>query len=388
MAHNLQLCRELVSKAVDAGAKALFLPEATDYIASSAEESSALAQPLRTSLFVQGIREEARKSRLGISVGVHEPGEEPFGSTDSAVENAIGGPRSAKDSTGNENSSAASTQAEASKLKKVKNTLIWIDQAGTVTNEYNKLHLFDVDIEGGPVIRESRSTEKGAKILPPYRTPIGQVGSLICFDLRFPQPSISLSHQGATTLLYPSAFSIPTGRAGHWDTLLKARAIESQCFVIAAAQAGHHNDKRASYGGSMIIGPWGDVKAKLPVFEENNADEQQHGNAWPSIAVADIDVQEVESVRQRMPLLPRIYFEVISPPEKTHVAFKISTMLLREPIDPFDTIGDIARTMIRSARNPFLSTVASVTALPTPTRETVIRSPSRNGLLVCTRKQR
>ena len=102
--------------------------------------------------------------------------------------------------------------------------------------------------------------EEGTQILPPFDTPLGRVGLTICFDLRFPEISLALKRQNAEIITYPSAFTIPTGRA-HWETLLRARAIETESYVIAAAQVGQHNEKRASYGHSLIVSPWGEIVA-------------------------------------------------------------------------------------------------------------------------------
>ncbi|KAL4787249.1 carbon-nitrogen hydrolase [Aspergillus varians] len=257
---NLAQCRILVRKAVEAGAKALFLPEAADYIASSPVESISLARSVQDSEFVLGLQSEARDSDLHINVGIHEP--------------AANG--------------------------RVKNTLIWIDNKGDITQRYQKVHLFDVDIKGGPVLKESLSVEKGTEILPPFDTVLGRVGLSICFDLRFPEISLALKRQNAQIITYPSAFTVPTGKA-HWETLLRARAIEAQSYVIAAAQAGPHNEKRRSYGHSMIVNPWGEILAQL-------GDEYEE----PQIAVADIDLDLLAKVRSEMPLLRRtdIYPEI------------------------------------------------------------------------------
>lgn len=159
------------------------------------------------------------------------------------------------------------------------------------------------------------------EILPPFETPLGLVGLCICFDvslskalvlscqrdsyllssqLRFPEISLALKRQNAQIITYPSAFTVPTGNA-HWESLLRARAIETQSYVIAAAQVGLHNGKRRSYGHSMIVNPWGEVVAQLGgEFEE------------PEIATADIDLDLLSKVRREMPLLRRtdIYPEV------------------------------------------------------------------------------
>ncbi|KAI9656833.1 MAG: Carbon-nitrogen hydrolase [Bathelium mastoideum] len=240
---------------------AVFLPEASDYIAGSAAETVSLVKPVQESEFVLGIQEEARRTKLPINVGVHEP--------------ANGG-------------------------KRVKNTLLWIDEAGEIVQRYQKLHLFDVEIENGPIIRESDSVEPGSSILPPFDTAVGRVGLTICFDLRFPEISLALKRQNAQIITFPSAFTVPTGIA-HWKPLLRARAIETQAYMLAAAQVGHHNQKRVSYGHSMIVSPWGEVLAELGGEDKG-----------PEIITADINLADVQRIKKEMPLLRRtdVYPEV------------------------------------------------------------------------------
>lgn len=175
-------------------------------------------------------------------------------------------------------------------------TLIWIDEKGEITQRYQKLHLFDVDIEGGPVLRESNSVEPGSSVLPPLRTSLGLVGLMICFDLRFPALSSRIRDLGAQILTFPSAFTVPTGKV-HWETLLRSRAIETQSYVIAAAQVGAHNAHRTSFGHSMIVDPWGKVIAEAGGVEE------WHGE--PNIRVGEIDLDWLDKVRREMPLRPR-----------------------------------------------------------------------------------
>ena len=181
----------------------------------------------------------------------------------------------------------------------MKNTSIWIDEKGEITQRYQKLHLFDVEIEGGPVLRESNSVEPGTSILSPFPTPLGQMGLMICFDLRFPALSARVRDLGAQVLTYPSAFTAPTGKA-HWETLLRARAIETQSFVVAAAQVGRHNGKRVSYGHSMIIDSWGKVLCELGGVEEWDGSGKE-----PVIGIGELDFADLERVRREMPLHPR-----------------------------------------------------------------------------------
>jgi predicted amidohydrolase len=183
----------------------------------------------------------------------------------------------------------------------MKNTLLWIDEHGKITQRYQKLHLFDLEIPGGPVMKESNIIEPGNEILPPFDTVVGRIGAMICFDLRFPEISLSLKRQKADILLYPSAFTVETGKA-HWLSLLRARAIECECFVIAAAQVGAHNPKRTSYGHSIVISPWGEVMAELGGEKKDE----------PEVMLVEIDLGQCREMRQRLPLLRRtdVYPEV------------------------------------------------------------------------------
>lgn len=160
--------------------------------------------------------------------------------------------------------------------------------------------MFDMDMtpSGGVKMQESAMTEPGNAVTAPFDSPVGKLGMAICFDLRFPDIALALRRKGAQVILYPSAFAPDTGKV-HWLPLLQARAIETQCYVVAAAQVGPHNAKRSSYGHSVIISPWGEVVAKLGGKE----DMEQKGEGWePEIIVADIDLDRVEEVRKSMPL--------------------------------------------------------------------------------------
>jgi predicted amidohydrolase len=268
LTQNLTQAQILCRKAHEAGAAALFLPEAADYIATSG--GLKLCKPVQTSEFVLGLQASAKRYQLPISVGVHEPADG----------------------------------------EKVKNTLLWINEAGEITQRYQKLHLFDVDIKNGPSLKESNGVERGSTIIDPFSTPLGKLGMQICFDMRFPEPAQALRNRGAQVLLYPSAFTTPTGKAGHWEILLRARAIESQSYVIAAAQVGVHDEdgKRRSYGHSMIIDPWGEIVAELGGDEGEDGTWEGEGE----IAVAEIDEGYVEKIRKEVPLLRRtdVYPEI------------------------------------------------------------------------------
>ena len=162
-----------------------------------------------------------------------------------------------------------------------------IDDRGAVRASYDKLHLFDVDLPTGERWRESAAYAPGGAAAV-VDTPVGSLGLSICYDLRFPALYQALSGAGATLLAVPSAFTRPTGGA-HWETLLRARAIENACFVVAAAHTGLHGDGRATWGRSLAVDPWGAVLLDM-------------GDA-PGVAVVDLDMGRVDEVRARLPVL-------------------------------------------------------------------------------------
>ena len=159
---------------------------------------------------------------------------------------------------------------------------------GNVVARYDKIHMFDVDLPGGESWKESKIYAPGERAVV-VRADIGQIGLSICYDVRFPQLYRALSQNGAEVLCVPAAFTAQTGRA-HWKTLLTARAIENGAFVVAPAQGGVHEDGRATWGHSVIIGPWGDA------LGEADNDE-------PGVIVANINLAEAREARQRIPNL-------------------------------------------------------------------------------------
>ena len=132
-------------------------------------------------------------------------------------------------------------------------------------------------------------------INPPIDSPVGALALAICYDLRFPQLSTKQRLNGAQVLTYPSAFTVPTGKA-HWEVMLRARAIENQCWVVAAAQSGAHNAKRASYGHSMVVDPWGEVMLDM-------GDEI-------GLGIVDIDPAKCDRIRQSMPVVDHVKFDL------------------------------------------------------------------------------
>ncbi len=162
-----------------------------------------------------------------------------------------------------------------------------IDSAGGLAASYDKIHLFDVDLPGGERYRESSTYAPGGRAVV-TATPLGGLGLTICYDLRFPGLHAALAMAGADVIAVPAAFTRPTGRA-HWEVLLRARAIETGCFVVAAAQTGEHDDGRATYGHSLVVAPWGEVLLDM-------------GEAVGE-AVLDIDLSLVAEARLRVPNL-------------------------------------------------------------------------------------
>lgn len=149
-------------------------------------------------------------------------------------------------------------------------------------------------------MKESNTTFTGTEIVPPFNSSVGLVGSQICFDLRFPEPAIRLKRLGAKILVYPSAFTVPTGKMGHWEILLRARAIETECYVVAAAQCGRHNGKRVSYGDSLVVDPRGQIVTRASKVEDQ--DDEKEGGREPELLVFEIDEGLVEKARESIPL--------------------------------------------------------------------------------------
>ncbi|MDP1625616.1 carbon-nitrogen hydrolase family protein [Parvibaculum sp.] len=172
--------------------------------------------------------------------------------------------------------------------RKLANRSFLISPEGAVTARYDKIHMFDVDLAGGESYRESKNFEPGREAVI-ADLPWGRLGLSVCYDLRFPQLYRTLAQAGADFLTVPAAFTRQTG-AAHWHTLLKARAIETGCFVFAPAQGGRHECGRETYGHSLVIAPWGEIIAE--------ADHDE-----PGIVLAEIDTTRIGEARQRVPSL-------------------------------------------------------------------------------------
>ena len=163
-----------------------------------------------------------------------------------------------------------------------------IDPRGEIRARYDKIHLFDVDLPTGESWRESNTYRHGQEAVVVTGTPVGTLGLAICYDLRFPALFARLAEANADVIAVPAAFTVPTGKA-HWEVLLRARAIEAGLFVVAAAQSGHHEDGRTTYGHSLVIDPWGEVLLDM--------------GDGAGVKVAEIDLKRITDVRSRVPAI-------------------------------------------------------------------------------------
>jgi len=171
--------------------------------------------------------------------------------------------------------------------ERIVNRSFLLDTQGEIVARYDKLHMFDIELSSGEFYRESDIIAPGDKAVL-ATTPWGKLGMSICYDLRFAALYRTLAQNGAQFITIPAAFTQTTGKA-HWHTLVRARAIETACYVIAPNQCGHHVDKRKSWGHSLIVDPWGEILAD--------------GGAEPGIIYADIDLSKVDKARSMIPAL-------------------------------------------------------------------------------------
>ncbi|XP_060659338.1 nitrilase and fragile histidine triad fusion protein NitFhit [Drosophila nasuta] len=251
-AANLRQVEQLVQQAKAKQAKLLFLPECCDFVAKEKSQLLTLAEPLNGALMAK-YRELAKCNQIWLSLGgLHELKCSPGGDEPNKMYNAH----------------------------------VLLNDQGDLVGVYRKLHLFDVKTPE-ITLMESSYVEAGKGLERPLATPAGRLGLQICYDLRFAETALLLRKLGAQLLSYPSAFTYSTGKA-HWELLLRARAIETQCFVIAAAQQGWHNAKRQSWGHAMIVSPWGKVLA--------DCGEQELG-----VATAEVDLSTLDKLYQSMP---------------------------------------------------------------------------------------
>jgi len=168
------------------------------------------------------------------------------------------------------------------------NRSVLITPNGDISATYDKIHMFDVDLPTGESHRESKAYEPGKSAIV-AESPLGPIGLTICYDIRFPQLYRTLAQAGAGVITVPAAFTRPTGEA-HWEILLRARAIENGCFILAPAQGGLHEDGRQTWGRSLIAAPWGELLVA-------STDDM------PDVILADLDLSQVEQARRAIPAL-------------------------------------------------------------------------------------
>ncbi|SKA35114.1 Predicted amidohydrolase [Enhydrobacter aerosaccus] len=251
MAENVAFVREQARLAREAGADFIMTPENTGLIGANRNETLAKAETEESHAMLATARAAARETGTWFLLGsihVRQPGEE-----------------------------------------QIRNRSYLIDATGTVVASYDKIHMFDVKLAGGESYRESSTFKPGERSVL-AETPWGTLGMTICYDLRFPYLYRDLAHAGATMIAIPSSFTVPTGQA-HWHTLIRARAVETGCFVFAPAQVGtHKGSNRKTYGHSIVVAPWGEVLADA-------------GGEKAGFIVADIDLAKVAEARSMVPSL-------------------------------------------------------------------------------------
>jgi predicted amidohydrolase len=246
---NLIALETLASEAVRQGAKYVLSPEVTVAFAENREGLARVARPFENNQEVGLLSRMARKYGITLHLG---------------------------------------SMAVALEDGRFANRSVVFGPDGAINATYDKIHLFDATLVGLRDYRES-ATYRGGDVAVVAPVTGFRLGMSICYDVRFPALYNALANGGAQVLAVPAAFTVPTGEA-HWETLLRARAIETGSFVIAAAQGGVHENGRATYGHSMIIDPWGRVIARI------EGDE-------PGVLVADLDLELVTEARRRVPAL-------------------------------------------------------------------------------------
>lgn len=248
-AANARALTDAIVQAAAGGAEMLFTPEMSGLLDRDAERAARALRPQEEDRVLAALREAAARNRIWLHVG-----------------------------------SLAVLVGDG----KVANRSFVIDREGEIRATYDKIHLFDVDLPTGESWRESNVYSAGKGVVLVNGTPVGKLGLTICYDLRFPGLFARLAESDADVIAVPAAFTVPTGKA-HWHVLLRARAIEAGLFVVAAAQVGHHEDGRNTFGHSLVVDPWGEVL--LDMGEEAR------------VGFADIDLKRISDVRSRIPAL-------------------------------------------------------------------------------------
>jgi predicted amidohydrolase len=237
-----------IDEASAKGAKLILTPEMTNILETDRARLATIVQPEKSDETIPALAERARRHGIWLSVG------------------------------------SLALKGESGKLV---NRSLLFNPAGLIVARYDKIHLFDVDLPGGAVIRES-AAYSGGGLAPIVDLPWGSLGLTICYDVRFPALYKSLAVAGADFITVPSAFTRVTGEA-HWHVLLRARAIETGCFILAAAQGGLHECGRETFGASLAVSPWGEVIAEA--------------GSEPGIVLVNIETDEIAAARRRIPAL-------------------------------------------------------------------------------------
>jgi nitrilase len=265
---NLFLTAELIAAAAEEGAEIVFLPEnfaalASPEIFQIAQQESSAKGPIRSFLAAQ-----ASSNRIWIVAGTVPVSTRPDGG-------------SVPDG-------------------RVRAACFVYDQAGSEVARYDKIHMFDVNVDDNQKSYiESRVFESGTELVV-IDTPVGRLGLSVCYDIRFPEMYRALLHKGAQIISIPSAFTRITGEA-HWQVLTRSRAIENVCYVVAACQWGNHDSGRQTWGESIVVDPWGRI-----------LNIQADGNG---VGFAEIDLAQLNSIRSDMPVATQCRFNIVRPDE-------------------------------------------------------------------------
>jgi predicted amidohydrolase len=251
---NLATIRAMMGQAAGDGADLILTPEVSNCVSASRSHQQAVLAPEESDPVLAGLREEAARLGVWLLIG----------------------------------SLALKTQEADGRFA---NRSFLIDDTGEIRARYDKIHMFDVDVSPEETYRESDGFRPGTRAVL-AETPWARIGLSVCYDVRFPHLYRRLAQAGAQILTVPAAFSHVTG-AAHWEVLLRARAIETGCFVLAPAQTGTHaasrGKARRTHGHSLVVAPWGDVLAD--------------GGTAPGIVTVDLDLAEVAKARNRVPSL-------------------------------------------------------------------------------------
>jgi len=248
-----------VAKLAGRGAEIIFTPEMCGLLDRDSARLAAAARGEEETPALLALREAARRHRVHVAIG--------------SLAIAAGGPGLA-------------------------NRSFLVGPEGDILARYDKIHLFDVDLPDGTRYRESQSFAPGGEAVV-AQFPWGGLGLSICYDLRFPALFQALAGAGASLVAVPAAFTVPTGEA-HWHVLLRARAIETGCFIVAAAQSGRHEDGRETYGHSLVVDPWGELLLDM-------------GEGEGSACLA-LDLDAVAATRARIPALA--HARPVGPPRR------------------------------------------------------------------------